>query len=314
MPRSTLLLFALVALLGFGLAYVATRPVPGAVSETEVRSIVSEALAAEPAPLTDEAVRGLIATALADRDAARPQSQAQIDAATLNPMIEQYLLENPRILQQVSAALEQEIRTAEAEQARLAIASMQSEIYEDPDHVVLGNPNGDVTLVEMFDYNCGYCRQAVPDLATLLAEDPNLKVILKEFPILSQESVDAAKIAVVVAQSDADYWQFHQKLFTGRGQVTKEAALAAAGELGLNPVDLQLKMEGPDVSAVLDKSYAIAQAIGASGTPTYIIGDEIIPGAVGLDALRLRIANMRACGKTVCDTAGAAPMDTPNRG
>lgn len=314
MPRSTLLLFALVALLGFGLAYVATRPVPAGVSETDVRSIVSEALAAEPAPLTDEAVRGLIASALADRDAARPQSLAQIDAELLNPMIEQYLLENPRILQQVSAALEQEIKTAEAEQARLAIASMHSEIYDDPDHVVLGNPNGDVTLVELFDYNCGYCRQAVPDLATLLAEDPGLKVILKEFPILSQESVDAAKVAVVVGQSDADYWQFHQKLFTGRGRVTKEAALAAAGELGLNPIDLQLKMEEPGVSSVLDKSYAIARAVGASGTPTYIIGDEIIPGAVGLDALRMRIANMRACGKTLCDTAGAAPIDTPNRG
>jgi protein-disulfide isomerase len=314
MPRSTLLLFALVALLGLGLAYVASRPVPAGLSDGQVRSIVSEALAAEPAPVTDDAVRGLIAAALAQRDAERPQSHAAVDAETLNPMIESYLLSNPSILQRVSAALEREIRTAEAEKARAVIASMQAVIFEDADHVVLGNPDGDVTLVEMFDYNCGYCRQAVPDLATLLAEDPGLRVILKEFPILSQDSIDAARVAVLVAQSDADYWQFHQKLFTGRGQVTRDTALAAAQELGLSRISLELDMAGPKVSAVLDKSYEIARALGVSGTPTYILGDEIIPGMVGLDALRMRIANMRACGKTMCATADGGPMDTPNRG
>lgn len=314
MSRLTILLVALVALLGAGLTYVAVRPTPDGVTEAQVRSIVSDALAAEPAPVTQEAVRNLIAAALADREAERPQSLARIDAETLNPMIEDYLLSNPRILQQVSAALEQEIRAAEMEQARAAIASMQVEIYEDADHVVLGNPDGDVTLVEMFDYNCGYCRQAVPDLATLLAEDPNLKVILKEFPILSQESVDAARVGVLVAQAGADYWQFHQKLFTGRGQVTRDTALAAAQDMGLSRVSLELEMAAPKVSAVLDRSYAIARALGVSGTPTYIIGDEIIPGAIGLDGLRERIANMRACGKSVCTTAETGPANAPDRG
>lgn len=317
MPRLTTLLIALIAVLGFGLAWVALRPIPTPITEAEVRSIVDAAIAAEPAPLTDQSVRDLITAALAERDAALPQSRP-VDAATINPMIEDYLLSNPRILQRVSAALEDEIRTAEAAQAKAAITAMHAEIYDDPDHVVLGNPNGDVTLVEMFDYNCHFCRQALPDLAVLLAEDPNLKVVLKEFPILSQESIDAARIAILVSEAKGvDYWSFHQKLFTSRGMVTQQTALDAAKDLGLNPVELQLEAGTPRITAILDKSYAIARNLNVSGTPTYIIGDEIIPGAVGLDQLRLRIANMRACGKTDCtlpDTADATASSTPDNG
>jgi protein-disulfide isomerase len=316
MPRLTLFLIALIAVLGFGIAYVAVRPMPQAgMTEAQVRSIVDEAIAAAPAPITDDAVRSLIAAALAERESRLQQSHVAIDAATLNPMIEDYLLSNPRILQRVSEALELEIRAAQAEQARAAIAAKRSEIYDDPDHIVLGNPDGDVTLVEMFDYNCGYCRQALPDLATLIADDPNLRVILKEFPILSEESVDAARIGVLVGEAKADYWTFHQKLFTTRGRIDAEAALAAARDVGLNPVELELKMRTPEVTAVLDRSYALANALRVSGTPTYIIGDEIIPGAVGLEALRGRITNMRACGRTDCATAASSGAPAPgNRG
>jgi len=286
MSRLTLALVALVGILAGGL-------------------IMS--LAHRPAPTTDtEAVRGIVAAMLAERDqAARAEAPAQdtaaIDPAQLNPMIEDYLMSNPRILQQVSTALEAEIRTAEAAAARSAIAKMHGQIFEDSEQVVLGNPEGDVTLVEMFDYNCGYCRSALPDIATLLAEDRNLKIVLKEFPILSQQSVDAARVAVLVGKSDVDYWAFHEELFSSRGQVTAETALQAAQKLGLNRVTLEMEMGTPAVTSVIEKSYDIAKALNITGTPTYIIGDEIIPGAIGLDELRARIANMRACGKTRCE-------------
>ena len=299
-PRLTLLLIALVAILGFGVAYIAVRPMPAGLTEAQVRGIVSDAIAEEAGPLTDESVQQLVAAAIAEREAARPQSQAQLDPDVLNPMIEDYLLSNPRILQRVSVAPDAELQAAEAEQARAAIATMQEAIYEDPDHVVLGNPEGDVTLVEMFDYNCGYCRQAVPDLATLIAEDPNLKVILKEFPILSQGSMEAARVAVAVAQSGGDYWQFHQKLFTSRGQIDGAVALAAAQDLGMSRVNLELQANDAATEEIINRSYEIARGLNVSGTPTYIIGDEIIPGAIGLDALRQRIASMRECGKTRC--------------
>jgi protein-disulfide isomerase len=337
MPRLMTLLIALIAILGAGLAWVALRPAPTVITEAQVRAIVDEAIAAtpaplteaqvrdvvgeaiaaEPAPLTDQSVKDLITAALAERDAKIPQSRT-VDAATLNPMIEDYLLSNPRILQRLSDALEAEIRNAEAEQAKAAITSMHAEIYDDPDHVILGNPNGDVTLVEMFDYNCHYCRQALPDLAVLLAEDTNLRVILKEFPILSQESIDAARIGILVSEAKGvDYWSFHQKLFTSRGLVTQQTALDAAKDLGLNPIELQLEAGTPRITAILDKSYAIARNLNVSGTPTYIIGDEIIAGAVGIDQLRLRIANMRACGKTDCtvpDTADNSAPTPPGNG
>jgi protein-disulfide isomerase len=283
MSRLSLILAVLVVALGLALTWVVTRPPVVGLTEAEVRAIVEDAVAA--------------------RQAAPAEAPATLDQAALNPMIERYLLDNPRILQRVSEALDSELRTAQAEQSKAALDAMHAQIYDDPDHVVLGNPEGDVTLVEMFDYNCSYCRQALPDLATLLAEDPNLKVILKEFPILSQESVDAARVSVLVNRSDADYWAFHQRLFTSRGQVNRETALQAAQEIGLNRVTLELEMSTPEVGAVIERSYALAQALEISGTPTYIIGDELIPGAVGIEGLRTRIANMRSCGKTVCEPA-----------
>jgi protein-disulfide isomerase len=125
-------------------------------------------------------------------------------------------------------------------------------------------------------------------------------VILKEFPILSNESIDAARVGVLVGQADVDYWTFHEALFSSRGKVDKAAALQAAGSLGLSPVDLELQMGEQRVAKTIQTSYEIAQALGISGTPTYIIGNEIIPGAIGVDDLRARIANMRACGETTC--------------
>ncbi|UXN69276.1 DsbA family protein [Devosia neptuniae] len=282
MSRVTLALVALVGILAGALGYSAFN---------------------KPAPQTTDAVavRAIVDAALAERDAAeKPQAVAAIDPAQLNPLIEQYLLSDPKILQRMSVALDSTLQAEQREQSTSAIASMRDKIYNDPDQVVLGNPKGDVTLVEFFDYNCGYCRSALPDLATLLAEDPNLRVVLKEFPILSNESIDAARVAVLVGKADVDYWSFHEALFSARGQVDKGAALTAASELGLSPVTLEMQMGEPRVSQAIQTSYEIAKALNITGTPTYIIGNEIIPGAIGIDELRSRIANMRECGEAQC--------------
>lgn len=253
-------------------------------------------------PIDSTAVRTIVAEMLAERDAEAkpPMSLATIDPAQLNPMIEDYLMSDPKILQRVTTALNTVVREEEAEQRRVAIASITDDIFHDPDQIVLGNPDGDVTLVEMFDYNCGYCRSSLPDMLTLLDEDPNLRVVLKEFPILSPGSMAAAQVGVLVNQSEGDYLAFHEALFTSTGPVTADTALATAETLGLNPVELRLQMESEDVGKIIQKSYDIADALNISGTPTYIIGDEVIPGAIGIDELRSRIANMRACGKSLC--------------
>jgi protein-disulfide isomerase len=285
MSRVTLALVALTGILAGALGYsVLNRPAPQT-DAVAVRAIVQDILQArEAAPAADAATE-----------------VAAIDPAVLNPMIEDFLMSDPLILQRMSTALDTKLRTAEREQATQSIAAMKETIFNDPGQVVLGNPEGDVTLVELFDYNCGYCRNALPDLATLLAEDPNLRVVLKEFPILSNESIDAARVGVLVSQSDVDYWAFHEALFTSRGQVDKATALAAAANLGLSPVSLELQMGEETVSKAIQTSYEIAKALNITGTPTYIIGNEVIPGAIGIDELRARISNMRACGETRCE-------------
>lgn len=287
MSRLTLFMGAVICVLAGALAYSSFSS-PAPLDKGAMQAMI------------DNAISAYDAKANAERSAALP-APASIDSEMLNPLIESYLLSDPKILQRMSVALDTTLRAEERSAASTAIASMHDAIFNDPTQVVLGNPQGDVTLVEFFDYNCGYCRAALPDMATLLAEDQNLRVVLKEFPILSNESIDAARVAVLVGEADVDYWAFHEALFTARGQVDKKVALAAAAELGLSPVNLELDMGTDTVSKAIQSAYDIAKELNITGTPTYILGDEIIPGAIGLDELRGRIANMRACGETQCE-------------
>lgn len=286
MTRILPVFIALVAGLVGGIAVQWLMPAPAPVSanNADIRAVVEQVLAQQP-PTEAPAM-----------------NVAEIDPDTLNPMIENYLMGDPKVLQRVSDALQDQLRRDDIEQARVSLAAFDDELYADPDHVVLGNPDGDVTLVEFFDYNCTYCRAAMPDIARLLEEDPNLRIILKEFPILSSESMDAARIAVAVSQvPDADYWTFHENLFTVRGQVDADAALDAAAGIGLNPVTVELAASDENVAQIIQRSYTMAQGLNITGTPTFIIGDEILPGAVGYEALKLRVDNMRDCGSTLCD-------------
>lgn len=271
-----------------------------------VRAIVAEMAASgdlKLKPQTDDAaVQGIVAKAIADYDAKvkqnTPTQLAALDAKTVDPLIENYLMSDPQVLQRMTDNLARQNKMDEALKDKQAIAANSATIYND-DNVVIGNPKGDVTLVEMFDYNCSYCRGALPDLAQLISEDKNLKVELKQFPILTDGSVEAARVALQVAKTGADYWTFHQALYSSRGEVTADTALAEAKTLGLDPEKLKAGMQDQSISDALQRSTALAQALSVDGTPTYIIGDEMIPGAVPIDQLRTAIANMRQCGSAV---------------
>ena len=282
---------------------------PVATDKAAVEAIVDARLAQAPKPALDtDGVKSIVTQMLAAADEKTKQNSvatiASLDPKTLDPMIETYLMNNPTVLTRMSDALDKQNKADEAAKNKAAIAQNSAAIY-DANDVVLGNPKGDVTLVEMFDYNCTYCRGALPNLATLLSTDKNLKVELKQFPILSQGSVEAAKVAVQVARSGKDYWAFHQALYSSRGEVDAGTALDEAKTLGLDPDKLKAGMDGDDVASVIQKSYDLAKALNVTGTPTYIIGDEIIPGAVPLDQLQAAIANMRACGSALgCPAKG----------
>ena len=230
-----------------------------------------------------------------------PRVAPPIDDADFGDAVERYLLAHPDILDRVSDVLADQKEEARRTRDRDIIASNADDIFASPSDPVLGNPDGDVTLVELFDYNCTYCRSSMPEIAALLAEDKQLRLVLKEFPILSPGSIQAARVGILVTKQGADYWAFHEALFSGRGQVDGAAALKAAQDLGLDASSLRTALETPEVTEVLDKNYAVADALGVTGTPTFIIGDEIISGAVGYKALRARIESMRKCGQTSCD-------------
>jgi protein-disulfide isomerase len=175
-----------------------------------------------------------------------------------------------------------------------AVKKNAAALFGSAHQVTLGNPNGDVTMVEFFDYNCGFCKGALPALLTLLDDDHKLKVVLKEFPILGPGSVDAAHVAVAVRMQDGKkYLAFHRQLLGDSGPATKEKALAAAQAAGLDLTRLQKDMESDEVRATLDEDVELARAIGINGTPGYIIGNAVVPGAVGVAALKDQIATAR---------------------
>ena len=217
-------------------------------------------------------------------------------------IIREYLISHPEVLQEAMAELEKRAAEAETAKHQAAVKEYSKEIFNSPRQVVLGNPKGDVTMVEFFDYNCGYCKRAMADMLVLLKNDANLKVVLKEFPVLGPGSVEAAKVAAAVHLQDKTgkkYLEFHQKLLGGRGQADKAHALAAAKESGLDVSRIEKDMESADVKAMLDESFKIAEALGLNGTPSYVIGKDVVIGAVGLDALKEKI-NSNRCGKPSC--------------
>ena len=220
----------------------------------------------------------------------------------IEKIVHDYLVTHPEVLQEAMAELEKRQASAESEKHLAAVKQNATALFSSPNQVTLGNPKGNVTFVEFFDYNCGYCKHAMGDMITLMKDDPKLKIVLKEFPVLGPGSVEAAQVAVAVRMQDPTgkkYLEFHQKLLGGRGQANKAAALAVAKDIGLDMTRLEKDMASAEVKTTLQENFKLAEALGMNGTPSYVIGDNVIVGAVGLDALREKV-NTSRCGKASC--------------
>jgi len=214
----------------------------------------------------------------------------------IEKIIKEYLIRHPEVLQEAMAELEKKQQLAETEKARSAIKNHSDALFNSPRQVVLGNPQGDVTFVEFFDYNCGYCKRALTDMVEIMGKDPKLKVVLKEFPVLGPGSVEAAQVAVAVRMQDKTgkkYLEFHQKLLGGRGQVDKAKALAAAKDIGLDMARLDKDLKSDEIGKTLEESMKLAEALGLNGTPSYVIGNDVVIGAVGQAALSQKIQAAR---------------------
>jgi protein-disulfide isomerase len=220
----------------------------------------------------------------------------------IEKIVREYIISHPEVLQEAMMELEKRQGAAETARHQAAVKEHANEIFNSPRQVVIGNPQGNVTMVEFFDYNCGYCKRAMADMLTLMKSDPNLRVVLKEFPVLGPGSVEAAKVATAVRMQDKSgkkYLDFHQRLLSARGQADKSHALAAAKEAGLDVARIEKDLESAEVKASLEESFKIAEALGLNGTPSYVIGKDVVVGAVGLDALKEKI-NTNRCGKATC--------------
>jgi protein-disulfide isomerase len=245
--------------------------------------------------LRSTAVAAVLALAALAPVQAQEFSPAQ--RGDIEKIIRGYLLKHPEVLQEAMAELEKKQAVVEAEKAKSAIKDHSEALFNSPYQVTLGNPQGDVTFVEFFDYNCGYCKRALADMITLMGKDPKLKVVLKEFPVLGPGSLEAAQVAVAVRMQDKSgkkYMEFHQKMLGGRGQADKARAMAVAKEIGLDIARIERDLKSEEVTKSIQESIKLAEALNMNGTPSYVIGTDVVVGAVGLEALGKKIDAARA--------------------
>ena len=215
--------------------------------------------------------------------------------AEFEQRIRNYILDNPAVIVEAIQRWQQQQQEAEAQQYQATLARLHDDLYNNPTTPILGNPNGDVAVIEFVDYNCGYCRRAFNDLLALADGDGQVKILMKEFPILGEGSLFASR-AALAAQKQGGYEALHTALMRASGQVNERQVLALAREAGLNVRQLQQDMQDPSIDAILQSNQALARQLGINGTPGFIIGEEIVRGAVGLAQLQRLVNAARSSG------------------
>ncbi|HEX7741616.1 MAG TPA: DsbA family protein [Sphingobium sp.] len=206
------------------------------------------------------------------------------DKAAIEQIVHDYILEHPEIIPEAMEKLQAKRVAGSIDASRKAIETPYAGAWE-------GAAQADVTVVEFFDYACGYCRASLPDLAKLVGEDKRVKVVYRELPILSDESADAAKVSLLAAEK-GQYMPYHRALYDS-GKVTRESILSAAAKIGINRAAAEAAMASTKYDAELQSNIALAQKLHASGTPTFVIGDQVLNGAVGYDALKKAVEAAR---------------------
>lgn len=233
---------------------------------------------------------------------ARAESFSAGQKAEIEAIIKDYLLQKPEILREAIGVLEAREKAAEAKAREKVVSDPSGALFSAANQAVIGDPGGKITLIEFFDYNCGYCKRALSDLVRLMKDNPDLRVVLRDFPILSPGSAEAARIAnAFLRQFQGEkFWEFHQKLLGSRGPVGKAEALAVAKDLGADMDKLAKDASTAGITAGIQESEKLAKSLQVTGTPTYVIGEDVVVGAVGYDELEAKIANIKKCGKAIC--------------
>ncbi|MET0170016.1 MAG: DsbA family protein, partial [Aliihoeflea sp.] len=221
-------------------------------------------------------------------------SSAAPDRAAVEAIVRDYLVTTPEIMIEVQQALE----TRQMESQRLVqteiIRESADRIFNADHDGIIGNPEGSVTIVEFFDYNCGYCKRALPDMEALVADDPDLRFVLKEFPILGPDSQRAHVVSMAFHKLlPENYDAFHRDLLASEARVTEDEAVLVAIRHGADEAALRQEMENPAIIAAFQETYELADQLSITGTPSYVVGNEVVFGAMGRDVLAEKIAQSR---------------------
>jgi protein-disulfide isomerase len=223
--------------------------------------------------------------------------------AAIEQIVKDYIMAHPEIVQDALLELDRRQKEAENAAVKTALKTEEMALYDTSAGVVVGNPEGDVTLIEFFDYNCPYCRKAMTTLDALVKGDPKLRILLRDLPIVHPpESIEVAKIALAARnQLPADrFWEFHKRLFSASRLVAKPQALQVAKDMGLDLARLEKDAESDAVKVALTDSDRLSQVLNLRGTPAFVLGGEVVFGAQDDADMRAQIAAVRQCGKLTC--------------
>lgn len=226
---------------------------------------------------------------------------AAIDRQEVEIIVRDYLMANPELIEEMQFALESRKEDAARVAAKAAIEGSKDAIFNASTDGLFGAADGDVTVVEFFDYNCGFCKRALTDMQEMVKADPKLKFVLKEFPILGPDSHKASIVSMAFkAQHPEKYPEFHQQLISGEGRATEDVAIRIALDLGADEAALRAEMRNPAIEKAFAETYQLANALAVTGTPSYVVGDEVVFGALGQEVLSEKVSNVRTCAKATC--------------
>jgi protein-disulfide isomerase len=224
-----------------------------------------------------------------------------LDRTAIEGIVRDYLLANPELMLEVQQALEQKQQVAQRVAQTQSIANDSDRIFNAEHDGIFGNPDGKYTLVEFFDYNCGYCKRAMADMEAMAAADPEVRFVLKEFPILGPDSQKAHIVSMAFRALSPDrYGEFHTQLMGAAERATEESAIAVAVSLGADEAALREEMKNPAIVAAFQDTYELADRLSITGTPSYVVGDEVVFGALGRTVLEQKVANLRECASATC--------------
>jgi protein-disulfide isomerase len=218
----------------------------------------------------------------------------------IGTIVREYLLQNPDVLMEVSQELERRRQLAEEEQRKQALTANAAEIFRSQADLVAGNPQGSVTMVEFFDYNCAWCKKGVAEVLKLIDTDKDLRFVLKEFPIFGEDSEYAAR-AGLASQAQGKYWPFHLAMLQHEGKVSKEAVDEIAAAQGLDMARLRADMDAPAIADTIVRNQALARTLAINGTPAFVVDTKVIPGYLPHDGLLAAVKEVRdAGGCSIC--------------